>query len=158
MPIPIICDGPNGQTNTPARPLKAVLSVFFSDLSPPSLMLGWLFWMRLDLTPGITIGAPGSWPGLMGLAGLDTERKHLVTCRKQVETSHVIQSPNTVLFDVWHLGKISLFTFLLFIWESDGDWYDSQLCVKFARQQLVVLSIKTGSKVKQSKGHKAPAC
>lgn len=47
--------------------------VFSCLLSSPSLIpAGWLFWMRLDLLMlGIMGEAPGSWPGLMGLAGLD---------------------------------------------------------------------------------------
>lgn len=43
-------------------------------LPPPLMPAGWLFWMRLDLLTLVLMGeAPGSWPGLMGLAGSDAE-------------------------------------------------------------------------------------
>lgn len=48
--------------------------VFFACLllPPPMMLAGRLFWMRLDL---MMLGeAPGSWPGLMGLAGLDADK------------------------------------------------------------------------------------
>ena len=53
--------------------------------------------MRLDLfMMGVIREAPGSWPGLMGLAGVNTEEITWVTHTEQVETSHLIQSIHTV--------------------------------------------------------------
>lgn len=59
---------------------------FFSCLLPPPLIpTGWLFWMRLDLLTLVFIGAPGSWPGLMGLAGFGYREAIQVTHRAKAE-------------------------------------------------------------------------
>lgn len=57
--------------------------------------------MRLDLlTLGLMGEAPGSWPGLMGLAELDTERYH------GSHTESKLRHP--MLFRVIHIVLISL--------------------------------------------------
>lgn len=62
--------------------------VFFACLllPPPMMLAGRLFWMRLDL---MMLGeAPGSWPGLMGLAGFGRRQMTWVIYREQVDRAH----------------------------------------------------------------------